>query len=64
MDNKLENMFFQSIWEEMSRSSIKEFIVEKITNILPNLLLQKSTYLEESSVMSLRLLSSKSGLTL
>jgi len=29
MDNKLENTLFQSIWEQMSRSLVKEFIVKK-----------------------------------
>jgi CRISPR/Cas system-associated endonuclease Cas1 len=38
----------------MSGSLLKEFVVEKTTNILPNLLFKNSTFLEEPSTTSLR----------
>jgi len=63
IDNKLERTLFQSIKEQTSRSSLKKFVVENTTNVLPNLWFRKLTFLEEPSTSSFRLLNSNNEST-
>ncbi len=48
----------------MFGSLFKKFVVKITTNVFPNLLFKKSTFLNEPSTTSLRLSCSKNGLTL
>jgi uncharacterized integral membrane protein len=64
MDNKLKRTLFQFVKEQMYGILLKEFIVKNTTKVLFDLLFMKSTFLEQPSTMSLRLLSSNKGSTL
>jgi len=64
MDNKLKSTLFQFVGEQTFGSSLRNFIVKNIANVLPNLWFKILTFHEESSITSLRLSNSNNGSTL